>query len=122
MDNFFEGFILASLPLDLRLEKCLCAIAKIMELAVGYYRDMEYYVRLAVTLENPELSEILGWAPGETPAPRTKEKNIHRLQAFAVKVMQSGLQPMDYLTRGLAGALLPAGTIKAKLCFHPRYK
>ena len=106
MDEFLEAFIVDSHPLDLSMGRCLCALAKLLEVAVAYYRDKEFYVRVALTMENPELFGVLTWTPGRKLS-QPAAKNVQDLSIHSMKVQQSGLQPMEYLTRGLAGAMLP---------------
>ena len=83
-------------------------------MAVSYYREKEFYVRVALTLENPELFQVLSWTPGQKLT-HPSAKTVQELRFLSIKIQQSGLQPIEYLTRGLAGAMLPEGRVDPQI-------
>ena len=88
IDEFLEAFIVDSHPLDLSMGRCLCALAKVLEVAVAYYREKEFYVRVALTLENPELFQMFSWTPGQKLSKPPAAKNVQNLRFHSMKVQQ----------------------------------
>jgi hypothetical protein len=83
IDEFLGAFIVDSDPLDLSMGKCLCALAKVLEVAVAYYREKEFYVRVALTLENPEMFQVLSWTPGQKLT-HPSAKNVQELRFLSI--------------------------------------
>ena len=94
-------------PADVQTIRAALALATVIEASLGCLGPSAEYVSRALTIENPEVAPITrliqdNVQPGSNADMRTG------LQTLGKKIAQSGLQPVEYLTAGLAGSLLPA--------------
>ena len=106
-------------PTDVQTIRAALALATVIEASLGCLGPSAEYVSRALTIENPEVAPITrliqdNVQPGSITEMRTG------LQTLSRKIAQSGLQPLEYLTAGLAGSLLPARALEIATLWHTR--
>ena len=106
-------------PTDVQTIRAALALATVIEASLGCLGPSAEYVSRALTIENPEVAPIT-WLIQDNVQPGSIAEMRMGLQTLGRKIAQSGLQPVEYLTAGLAGCLLPARALEIAALWHTR--
>ena len=106
-------------PTDVQTIRAALALATVIEASLGCVGPSAEYVSCALAIENPEVAPVIRLIQNNVQ-PSSIAVLRRGLQILSMKIAQSGLPAIEYLTAGLAGSLLPARALQVATLWHTR--